>query len=139
MTTNTQPVGIDSFLCGYVEVMLFANTFAETANGEMESEDVRGEVEPDEATLAAARADCVDFLDSLDGDPSRDENPELVAEFKRYVADYSFEDAGQDFALSRNGHGAGFFDKNCHLLQRHAKVWGSSTWIAVGGTATMFE
>lgn len=42
----------------------------------------------------------------------------------------NFEKAGADFHFSRNGHGTGFFDRDCYNgheqeLQRAAKVYGS--------------
>lgn len=132
---NAEPIGLDSFLRGYVATMLFANTFA--GDGEqLESRDVRGEVDPSDDARKEAREDCIDFLASFDAD---DADAELVAEWNAYVADYGFEDAGSDFALSRNGHGAGFFDKDADRVQRHAKAWGSRSWIVQGERAERFE
>lgn len=135
METNADPIGLDSFLRGYVEAMLFANTLAGERD-ELESADVRGSCEPSDDARKEAREDCIDFLASFDADGA---DAELVAEWNAYIADYGFEDAGSDFALSRNGHGAGFFDKDANRVQRHTKAWGTRTWIAVAGTAERFE
>ena len=79
------------------------------------------------------------FDDEYDVD---DFSPEAIAEATRDCTDfqaanadtlealgYDFEQLGHDFWLSRNGHGAGFFDRENGAkgdeLQRAAKVYGS--------------
>ena len=66
-------------------------------------------------------------------------------DFVAYCERYGIEDwkdisesksAGADFWLSRNGHGAGFFDSGwyvSHLLQKAARIWGSydALWIEI--------
>lgn len=59
------------------------------------------------------RYDCADFY--------RSAAPLLV--------DWNLDDAGQDFHLSRNGHGAGYFDRpdrNGYRLHELAKQWGTA-------------
>lgn len=71
--------------------------------------------------LQSAREDCGAFLNH---------NRERLA-----LAGLDDEQAGHDFWLSRNGHGAGFFDRAnlgtperaaCDLLQKDAQGWGES-------------
>jgi hypothetical protein len=70
-------------------------------------------------TKAKARADCEAF--------ARDHYGLLQEAFRPR---YGWAEAGHDFFLSRNGHGAGFFDRRdrpCwRALQRAAKAWGST-------------
>lgn len=68
----------------------------------------------DEKTLAAMAADCADF---------QEYNAALLA-------DYDLGTAGHDFWLTRNGHGAGFWDgdydtKDGEALTKASKVYGS--------------
>lgn len=65
-------------------------------------------------TKVQMTADCEAFMDA---------NTEALK-------DYPAKAAGQDFWLSRNGHGAGFFEHDhgtedqCEALQKDAEVWG---------------
>lgn len=61
-------------------------------------------------TLEQMKSDCAAF---------RADNEELLEK-----SGLSLERQGHNFWLSRNGHGAGFFDDNQYKLQRAAKVWG---------------
>lgn len=68
--------------------------------------------------IAIAREDCADFLLA---------NVALLRECKMRAA-YCADQCGMDFWLSRNGHGAGFFDRGlAHGATLHsaAKVYGS--------------
>jgi hypothetical protein len=69
----------------------------------------------DSKTMDAMRDDCADFLAANRGD--------LVA------AGMNAHDAGHDFWLTRNGHGAGFWDRGLgeigDRLSDAAKVYGS--------------
>lgn len=66
-------------------------------------------------TYEAMRNDCADFMTA---------NADLLEE-----SGLSIEQQGHDFWLSRNGHGAGFFDRGTaglwDVLQDAAKVYGS--------------
>jgi hypothetical protein len=70
-------------------------------------------------TKAKARADCEAF--------ARDHYGLLQEAFRPR---YGWAEAGHDFFLSRNGHGAGFFDRGSRpcwrAIQRAAKAWGST-------------
>lgn len=63
-------------------------------------------------TLAEMKSDCASFYQSEETD----------------LADMEPGQAGYDFWLSRNGHGAGFFDRGLgdkgDRLQKAARVWG---------------
>ena len=85
-----------AFLSGYTTALLWSSTDT-TDDGES--------VELDQLELSTAgadkcRADCLDFFTANHADLST-------------AADcpgYSFAHGGHDFALTRNGHGAGFWD-----------------------------
>lgn len=84
-----------AFLAGYVEALLWSST--DTVNGE--------DVNLDDFELSTAgadkcRADCLDFFTANHGDL------ETAAD----CVGYSWAHAGHDFALTRNGHGAGYWD-----------------------------
>lgn len=84
------------FLAGYIEALLWSSTDT-TADGR--------DVNLDDYSLSTTgadecREDCLDFFADNHGD--------LCA-----AADwpgYSWAHAGHDFALTRNGHGAGYWD-----------------------------
>lgn len=83
-------------------------------------------------TTAKARADCEAF--------ARDHYA-LLRQVCRIG--YGWGAAGHDFFLSRNGHGAGFFDRGREPqwddLQRAAKAWGSTEQVTENddGTCTV--
>lgn len=70
-------------------------------------------------TLKQAQEDCNAFSDEITA---------ILAAHGNCVA-WDSEQFGHDFWLSRNGHGAGFFDRGNEPiwmeLQRAAKVWGT--------------
>ena len=85
-----------AFLAGYVEALLWSSADT-TDDGEYVNLD---QFELSTAGADKCRADCLDFFTANHGDLSS-------------AADcpgYSFAHAGHDFALTRNGHGAGFWD-----------------------------
>lgn len=73
-------------------------------------------------SLREAREDCEAF-----GAHAQSECPQ---EWERYVEEHGLAQAGHDFYLSRNGHGAGFFDRGRGRgypgLQRVAETFGSA-------------
>jgi hypothetical protein len=103
--------------------MAWANTMEEV-DGEMVPADFSADDFPDNV-LATMRADARDFFDSVEST----DDATVASEWRIYRATLSAETAGFDFALSRNGHGAGFFDREHGFpaLQRFAMVWGEST------------
>jgi hypothetical protein len=125
---------LKDFLDGYVMCMLWANTMAYNEHDELVSEDsveLRDQVS--KATLEKAEEHCLDFLHSFSVDPEvGDElDPTLRREWTDAVESWAPTRLGECFALSRNGHGAGFFDlgKGYPAVQRHARSWGTHTWI----------
>ena len=74
------------------------------------------------------RADCKAFVNANAADLA------LYCE----LSQRDMESAGHDFYLSREGHGAGFFDRGNHpvfdRLQKAARVWGEAgyPWLSRG-------
>lgn len=85
-----------SFFEAYVECALWSSTDEMGDSLDVYSAD---DIAPE--TLAAMRAECDDFQES---------NAKLLAQAYR-TGHYSPEQAGHDFWLTRNGHGAGFWDR----------------------------
>lgn len=88
------PEGLDTFLAAYIEAALWSST-NDTEDGDM-GPPLDDDFGPDDLTRAAVREcrrDCKAFL-------------------IEHAADigYRFAKAGHDFWLTRNGHGAGFWD-----------------------------
>ncbi len=83
-------------------------------------------------TKSQARSDCEAF--------ARDQYALLQQAFRN---GYGWGKAGHDFFLSRNGHGAGFFDRGrepqWNALQRAAKAWASTEQVTENddGTCTV--
>ena len=99
-------VETESFYDGYVEALLWVNTYADTSDG----------VEPVDATECALspyasralRQDVEDFLD--------ERTERLVRAAVRRTPGYGFASAGHDLALTRNRHGAGYWDRGMGML-----------------------
>jgi len=112
---------VDAFVRGYVAAALWASVPLDALPNDDASLEARGftarSIDPD--SMSAAENDCRAFVT---------DNWATLRE----VLDDSYTEhlAGSDFFLSRNGHGAGFFDRgraSCwHTLQRAAKVWGET-------------
>lgn len=103
---NTAPVrgsapALDAFTAAYVKAALFSTNDESTPEGGAPLDDNYGVEHVDAATLRRMRADCERFQE-LYGDLIADDN------LARGIG--SDEQAGHDFWLTRNGHGAGFWD-----------------------------
>lgn len=100
---------IDGFLAGYLECALWT---AEEEVGVREPSDVR------RSSVCDAIKECFSFETA---------NADLLKQ--TYGDGYDAKAAGYDFWLSRNGHGAGFFDRGrepyWRALQSAAKTYGS--------------
>ena len=116
---------MDSFTRAYIECALWSSVDYETDEPLDENHDIY-DLAPE--TLNAMIADCADFqqaasalLDELT-DPRTGENLTAIA------ADPD-DQHGHDFWLTRNGHGAGFWDRGYgptgDKLTDLAKAWGS--------------
>ncbi len=106
----------DQFFSAYVDCALWSSV-----DDESEPFDHRFNIHSD--TLAAMREDCEDFIAS---------NAELLAEYDTRMSCEQWTGAtraGHDFWLTRNCHGAGFWDRGLgdlgDKLSRAAKVYGS--------------
>lgn len=114
----------EDFRGAYVEAMLWVNTIA--GDDECFSHDSRG-YELDDLASNQADEDCEAFLDTPTTELVRDA-------IKVRPGFYDFAQAGHDFALTRNGHGAGFWDRGLgdvgDQLTALAKPYGECTWMA---------
>ena len=123
------------FAEGYVEAMLWANTYADGPDGIAHPDELGIAVTLSPEAQETLWADCVDFLTPavvrlLGGAFRRGE---------RYQT-YSLAGAGHDFALTRNHHGAGFWDRGFGLvgeaLTEHAQRHGErNLWVDSEGVA----
>lgn len=116
---------MESFFEGYLTCALWSSTDNRDDSGGMPLDENFGEADIRPESLASMRADCDDFASS---------NREMLD----IAREAGWDDGrlGHDFWLSRNGHGAGFFDeyygedkKLCEAfreLQKAAKAYGSS-------------
>lgn len=130
---------LGTFLNGYVQAMLWCNTM-EYRGEELTTIDATDFIDATEFTddltpelLAHVEETCKDFVESFD---RPDIDRELRQEWLRFLNCYAnLPHAGSMFALSRNGHGAGFFDcgEGFPRLQEWAKAWGSETWLLNNG------
>lgn len=112
---------LDRFTQAYISCMLWTDEEGLKADlGRTPSS-----LDIDEAALAGIALSCVEF---------QDENKELLAQAYN-VLDYTEEQAGHDFWLTRNGHGAGFWDRGIgavgDALSKAAKAAGER-WTYVG-------
>lgn len=131
------------FLQGYREAMLWANTLEYGGDGaahdELGSALYASDAEIAPEAWAEAESECRDFLEAVVSDevlPLSDDGSILWPGFEPYGA----EAAGHDFALTRNGHGAGFWDRGLgevgETLSKMAKAYGDATWILEGDEVT---
>lgn len=98
----TKPLDLEAFVRAYLEAILFAENDESTPAGgqPLDANYTVADFAPD--ALAKARRDCDRFLA---------ENADDIAAANYNHARYSDEEmAGHDFWLTRNGHGAGFWD-----------------------------
>lgn len=131
-TINAETIadGREAFMRGYVEAMLWANTFVERpGEDESESEDVRywyqspGRWWED---TPVALDDAGEFWNAF----------AYVILSLDYYREHGMDYAGHDFALTRNGHGAGFWDRGLgeigDMLTEECKPYGEhSVYISV--------
>lgn len=115
---------MESFFEGYLTCALWSSTDNRDDSGGMPLDRNFGEADIRPESLASMRADCLDFEEA---------NRELLDT----VREAGWDDGrlGHDFWLSRNGHGAGFFDEYFGAdtklreafreLQAAARVYGS--------------
>jgi hypothetical protein len=99
----------DEFVEGYIDAILWANTYRESADdGDIESVDAYHEsFELSDESRATLEQDCADFIN--------DGTARLINGAIRRGR-YSWGQAGHDYALTRNGHGAGFWDRGLGMV-----------------------
>lgn len=116
--------GVEAFIAGYLDAMWWVSRPELTESGDDErSLDQRGFLVADltEAAKNAIRRECIAFMETYSAD---------LSEALR-LGRGTLQSAGMDFYLSREGHGAGFFDRGpdpvWRRLQQAAKTYGSVT------------
>ncbi len=124
MSLNDSEAYVNEFISGYLQAIYFANTWVTEEGTEEGAEgsvpiyetDFDGAQFPKEIANELA-SDCRDFVEA---------NQDLLAQALEQGE--TAEQAGMDFALSRNGHGAGFFDRGLgaigKALQEKSRVYG---------------
>lgn len=90
-------IDIDTFVTSYLETALWSSTDNSDDSGGKPLDDTYDTDDIAPESLAQAAKECADFI-SLAGD--------LLVDLR-----ISGESAGHDFWLTRNGHGAGFWDR----------------------------
>lgn len=122
---HTNPIGDSgftereelTFINQYIQTMLWSSITVDPETGEM-IEGLEGET-PSQTMDAQCSSDCLDFLESIH---------ELLSKVIQDNPHYNISQAGHDFALTRNGHGAGFWDRGLgrdgDLLTEHSKAYG---------------
>jgi hypothetical protein len=125
---NASGFDVDAILRGYVECALWSTMDESTdESGEGNPTDaldaLYGYDDIDAETLAGMRADIVDFLTLVYAGDLVGIDPEQI---------------GHDFWLTRNGHGAGFWDRGLgergERLTKWAKTYGEVNLYAHDGT-----
>ena len=91
---------VRSFIAAYEECLLWSSSVYESEDSEPIPADSL-DLPLSKGARASNRADCVDFIRG-----SREDLERALA-----LGAWSPEQAGHDFALTRNGHGAGFWDR----------------------------
>lgn len=114
----------EDFVRGYRDAMLWANAYLADSDGEFI--DGRDYAEPADVD----RTDADAFWDSLG----------YVLTAVQYYRENGIDYAGHDFALTRNGHGAGFWDRGLgrvgDMLTEEARAYGSH-YIAISDDGTV--
>lgn len=127
---DPEPYGADDvaeFADGYVDGILWANTYA-SDGADPEPSD------PDPAELSPrVLAELIDDARTFATDP---DVAELLARAAMIDPSYTPMSAGIDYALTRNGHGAGYWDRGLgdvgNELSEHASTYGSAYILADG-------
>ncbi len=118
-------------LCNDSDLLEMVTSYAETALWSSTESDENGDMgDPFDSSYSVADISDESFAVMIaDCESFRDSEADLLA-------DVSPSDAGHNFWLSRNGHGAGFFDSDAEhadALQRATKPYGSVDLYAFDG------
>lgn len=109
----------EDFYRGFVACLLWSTT--EGDDGHLDDNHSASDLHP--ATAEGLRAQCDTFFDA---------NAAELAEAFASPSGYDAGRAGHDFALTRNGHGSGFFDREdeigtvCERLDGAARTFGQA-------------
>jgi hypothetical protein len=112
---------LDEFTSAYIACALWSShDESDESGGEpMDANYSIDDFAPETITLILT--DCIDFQHG---------NASLLERAKEFKPGYTDSSAGHDFWLTRNGHGAGFWDRGLRgigtALTQAAKVYGSS-------------
>jgi hypothetical protein len=114
---------MDAFTTGYITCALWSSTDEATEQDAEPLDRNYSETDLAPETLERIKADCAKF---------QADNAELLAQYrdriKRVTDEPAEAYAGHDFWLTRNGHGAGFWDRNLDelgdILSEKAKAFG---------------
>ena len=105
----------EGFLAAYIECALWSSTDNADDSGGAPLDDNYGPEDLSEEALEECSRDCRNFLEAESADLEE--------------AGVSAEQAGHDFWLTRNGHGAGFWDRGLgevgERLSKACKPYGS--------------
>ena len=120
---------LDAFTRGYIECMLWSSTDESNEQG---GEPLDANYDEDDLTVDSLRdivSVCQDFQQAQAALLEAAYKPkEWIAEKQQFdKPDYDAAHAGHDFWLTRNGHGAGFWDRGLaqgDALTKAAKVYG---------------
>lgn len=93
---------LDTFFAHYLECALWSSTDSADEGGGCPIDDNYGIEDIAPVVLANLKRECADFIEGNLAD----------------LADMPAEQAGHDFWLTRNGHGAGFWDRGLGALGR---------------------
>jgi len=137
---------LDTFLAAYIEAALWSSTdnaieeggdSRPDSNGGWPLDDNYGPEDIDAATLAKMRADCATFIELAGKDLDEAYASGVTLHYEGADHPYDVDHAGHDFWLTRNGHGAGFWDRGLGAvgdrLTKHAKSFGSYDLSVEGG------
>ena len=113
---------LEQMLRGYVTCALWSSTDSDS-DTVLDENYGPDDIHPD--CLVQMREDCMAFLSDNESDIAQYAQLRAIDPSQGNIGDY----IGHDFWLSRNRHGAGFFDHGIdpifHRLQAAAKIYGS--------------
>jgi hypothetical protein len=115
---------LNEVLAGYVVCALWSTTDESTESGGYPLDENYEPSDIAHEAMRSMRADCADFLESNQEDLGL-----YVSSLDRCGMAIAYQQAGHDFWLTRNGHGAGFWDRGLGALGERlssaARVYGA--------------
>lgn len=113
----------EEFISAYIVCALWSSTTNDDDSGGAPLDDEHGPDDIAPETMENMRSDCLDFIEA--------QKTDLLEYCERMQCEQwtGAQRAGHDFWLTRNGHGAGFWDRGLgdlgERLSKAAKVYGS--------------